>query len=171
VKDLAAGYTGALQRRNGQPVPGGIARASETQLDIRIGGGLAQINWADLTPQSVLSMARAFFRLSPAGVALADRQWQAGVFCIFTEQYTDSQQLMSDAATVKEEYRVHKARFFGEPEPEPAGTPTPAVPKVTEKKPDAAPSTGLEMAKDPLNPNKRNTAEDIIKSLRKPPQP
>jgi hypothetical protein len=172
VRDLTAGgYNGPLMRKNGVALPGGVAAATETHLSIRIGAGNALMQWHELTPASVLAMAKSFFRPNLAPETLATRQWHAGVFCIFTELYNESQVLMGEAALVNEEYRLHKALFFGQPaEPPPAPTPglTPAPEAAIPA--NTAPGTGLEMAKDPLNPNKRNSDETMIKGLRRPTQ-
>lgn len=171
VKDLnTSGYQAALQRRNGQQLTGGVARASDMQLDIKVQFGNVPIAWSDLTPQSVLAMARSFIKPTLPPDALADRQWQAGVFCIFTQLTNESQALMDEASTVKDEYRFHKALFFGTPEPDPSAPPaapeTPPAPV-----PDAAPGNGTEMADKPLNPSKGDMNESNIRGLRRPPQP
>jgi tRNA A-37 threonylcarbamoyl transferase component Bud32 len=170
VRDLnAGGYSGPLTRRNGQPLPGGVAHASDLQLDIKLQFGNVPIAWADLTPQSVLAMARSFIKSTLPADVLSDRQWQAGVFCIFSGLNDESQALMEGAAAVKEEYRLHKALFFGQPEPQPdSGASAPPPPEPPKQ--DAPPSSGVEMAEKPLNPSKSDTGESIIKSLR-PPRP
>jgi hypothetical protein len=168
VRDLnTTGYTAVLQRRNGQQIAGGVARASELQLDVKVQFGNVPIAWADLAPQSVLAMARSFMKPTLPPEALADREWQAGVFCIFTDLTNESEALMAEAATVKEEYRFHKGLFFGQPE-QPADTnpaPAPEPPKQ-----DATPGTGTEMADKPLNPSKTDMNENVLKGLRRPPQ-
>jgi hypothetical protein len=178
IKDLAlGGYSGPLARKNGTALPGGVAAATETHLSIRIGAGSALIPWHELTPASVLAMAKSFFRANLSAEALATRQWQAGVFCIFTELYNESQILMSEAAATNEDYRLHKALFFGQPaEPVPAPAPAPGSAATPAPAPDAAnpsttaPGTGLEMLSESLNPNRRNSDETTMKGLRRPPQ-
>jgi hypothetical protein len=168
VQDLnRIGYTGGVQRRNGQVLSGGVARASDLQLDIKVQFGNVPIAWADLTPQSVLAMARSFIKPTLSPDVLADRQWQAGVFCIFTQLVNDSQGLMDEAAAVKEEYRFHKALFFGQPPPEPAAS-SPSAPAPEAPRQDAPPGTGVEMAEKPLNPSKSDMNESLIKGLRRP---
>jgi eukaryotic-like serine/threonine-protein kinase len=172
IRDLTAvGYAGSLMRKNGTSLPGGVAGATETHLNIRFGAGNAMVQWNEVTPASVLGMAKSFFTPTLPADALATRQWQAGVFCIFTELYNESQLLMGEAAIVNEEYRLHKALFFGQPA-EPAPTPAPA-PAPAPQAPTAgneAPGTGLEMLNNSLNPNKRNSDETMIKGLRRPTQ-
>jgi eukaryotic-like serine/threonine-protein kinase len=175
IKDLTTGggYNGPLYRKNGTTLPGGVASASETHLSIRIGAGSAMVQWHEVTPASVLAMAKSFFRPTLPPAELAARQWRAGVFCIFTE-LAECEALMGEAAAVSEEYRLHKALFFNQPtESAPAPAPAPQAPSAETPKPaDAAPApgTGLEMLKDPLNPNKKNADENLIKGLRRPGQ-
>jgi eukaryotic-like serine/threonine-protein kinase len=172
IKDLTiGGYNGPLLRKNGTSLPGGVAAATETHLSIRIGAGSAMVQWHELTPASVLGMAKSFFKPALPPEALATRQWHAGVFCIFTELYNESQVLMGEAAMGNEEYRLHKALFFGQPaEPAPTPAPAPAGPADPAAPANNAPGTGLEMLSDSLNPNRRNTDESMIKGLRRPPQ-
>ncbi len=167
IRDLnAAGYTAVLQRRNGQQIAGGVAHASELQLDIRVQFGNVPITWADLAPQSVLAMAKSFIKPTLAPEAQADRAWQAGVFCIFTE-LPDYDALMTEAAAVKEEYRFHKALFFGQPEPQPGDASAPTPPPAPAPQ-DPAPGNGTEMADKPLNPSRTDMNENVIKGLRRP---
>jgi hypothetical protein len=172
VKDLTAGgYAGTLARKNGLALPGGVVAATETHVSIRIGAGGAWVQWHELTPASVLAMAKAFMKPTLPPEALATRQWHAGVFCIFTELYNESQILMGEAALVNEEYRLHKALFFGQPaEPAPAPKPAPVPAEDGASSAAAAPGTGLEMLTDTLNPTKRNSDEKMIKGLRRPTQ-
>jgi hypothetical protein len=78
---------------------------------------------------SVLQMSRTFMRTSLPQAALADREWQASVFCLFTQLFNEGQALMDDAANRKPEYRNDRALFFGQAAPEPApGVETPDQP-------------------------------------------
>ena len=69
---------------------------------------------------SVLQMARTFMRPTLTQSALADREWQAGVFCLFTQLVNEGQALMDDAVLRKPEYQNDRAQFFGQPAPAPA---------------------------------------------------
>jgi|GEM_PF-178487 len=171
IRDLnTSGYSAVLQRRAGAPLAGGVARASDMQLDVKVQFGNLPIAWADLTPQSVLAMARSFMKPSLPPDALADREWQAGVFCIFTGLTNESEALMAEAATAKPDYRFDKGLFFGQSdEPAPAAN-TPA-PAPEAPKQDVAPGNGTEMADKPLNPSKSDVNDNIIKGLRRPTQP
>ena len=173
IRDLTAtGYSGPLFRKNNTSLPGGVAAATETHLSIRIGAGSAMVQWNELMPASVLAMAKSFFKPTLPPEVLATRQWLAGVFCIFTELYNESGILMGEAAAMNEEYRLHKALFFGQPAEE-AAAPAPAAPAAAPAAPaptNSAPGTGLEMLNDSLNPSKRNSDEMTIRGLRRPPQ-
>jgi eukaryotic-like serine/threonine-protein kinase len=168
LRDLisAGGYAGPLTRKNGLALPGGVVNATESHVNIRIGAGSAAVLWQELSPASVLAMAKAFIKPNLAPDVLATRQWQAGVFCIFTELYAESQVLMEEAATINEEYRLHKALFFGQQPEEPAPAPAPQEPPQPAT--NEAPGTGLEMSGSALNPSKKNADESVIRNLRRP---
>ncbi len=162
VKDLTtSGYTGALLRKNGQSTTGTIIRASDIQIETKLPFGTVAIPWAELAPQSLLAIARGFMKPNITPAELADREWQAGVFCIFEQLVPESQAYMDAAAAIKDDYKIQKALFFGEAPAEPAPTPADAAPATV-------PGTGTEMSDKNLNPTKPDISEIGIKSVRKP---
>jgi serine/threonine protein kinase len=172
VDDLNVGsYTMPIVRKNGQQLVGGIKRATEQQLEIRLQFGSLPISWADLSPQTVLQLARAYMRPTLPPATLAERKWEAGVFCLFAQLFSEGQTLMDDASAQKEEYRTHRTLFFGQPAADPAPEPS-QKPSIQEKPADdVQPSSGLEMAEQPLNVNKMTPNEAIIRGIRRPPTP
>ena len=161
VKDLsAAPYTGALVRKTGQSISGTTARATDVQLEVKLPFGVTQIPWAELTPQSLLAMARGYMKPTLSADALAEREWQAGVFCIFEQMIPESQAYMDAAAAIKDDYKVQKALFFGEAPAAPEAAPTEA--------PAVVPGTGTEMSDKPLNPGKADMTEKPLNNVRKP---
>jgi hypothetical protein len=132
IEDLnAAGVTLVLERKNGQKISGVIARASDQQVEVRVQFGFLPIAWYDISPLSVLQMSRAYMRPTLPQAVIADREWRAGVFCLFTQLFNEGQALMDDAAVRKPEFQNDRALFFGEsaPNPAPAPEPAPAQPK------------------------------------------
>jgi hypothetical protein len=163
IKDLnTGGCTLPLQRKNGQKILGGVAQAADDKLQIRVQFGSLPIAWSDLSPQSILQMAGFYMQPTLPPAALADRQWRAGVFCLFTQMFTEGQALMDAAAPASDEYKLHRALFFGEPAPQ--------TPKEPEKSGEM-PATGLEQSKQSLNPSKPESATQIIQGIRKPGTP
>lgn len=128
IEDInVAGCPSLLVKKNGQKLLGTASRADDQQLEIRVQfGTLPAVKWSDISPQSVLQMARTFMRPALPQPALADREWQASVFCLFTQLTNEGQALMDDAVSRKPEYQNDRALFFGEPAPEQA---TPAAGK------------------------------------------
>jgi hypothetical protein len=145
IEDINAGGCAAtLVKKNGQKLLGTASRADDQQLELRVQFGvLPAVKWIDISPLSVLQMARTFMRPSLSQDALADREWQAAVFCLFTQLFNEGQALMGYAATRKPAYQSDRALFFGQPAPAPE--PEPAAPE--------RPASGLEMSTQPLNPS------------------
>lgn len=164
IRDLETGYAGPLQRKNGQPVSGGVIRATDGYLRIRVGISTTMIGWNDLTPQSVLAMARAFIRPGITPEAAAERKWTAGVFAIFAGLPADSEALMAEAALFNDNYRLQKTHYFSPPAPEPAPAPqpdprlkrTPGIPT-----PEATPAPQPE-----TKPKRPDALGDILESLK-----
>ena len=176
IKDLSAsGYAAALVKKNGQQLTGGVVKANETQLDVKVAFGVLPLPWADLTPDSVMVMAASFLKPNLAIDVLAERQWHLGVFGLFTGKVNEGVKFMDAAAAIRDEYRVQRALFFESTNQDPAPAPAPAPPT-----PPAAPPTskaetpmadGTEMAKAPLNPTNPTTPMGTELNLRRPKAP
>ena len=138
IEDInASGYPAQLVKRNGQKLLGIASRADDLQLEMRVQfGTLPSVKWTDLGAMTILQMARTFMRPTLTQPALADREWQAGVFCLFEQLFTEGQALMDDAVARKPEYQNDRAQFFGQPAPAPA--PEPAKDPAPEKAPAPA---------------------------------
>ena len=114
-----------LVKKNGQKLLGIASRADDQALELRVQfGTLPAVKWIDLSPQSILQMARTFMKPNLARAAIADREWQASVFCLFTGLTNEGQILMDEAVNHRPEYQNDRALFFGQSEPEPE-TPVP----------------------------------------------
>ena len=120
IEDInAAGCVAPLVKKNGQKLLGTASRADDLQLELRVQfGTLPAVRWSDISPASVLQMARIFMRPTLTQSALADREWQASVFCLFTQLSSEGQALMDDAVLRKPEYQNDRALFFGSSAPE-----------------------------------------------------
>ena len=169
IQDLnGGGCVLPLQRKNGQQIIGGVARATDDQLEIRVQFGSLPVKLSDVSPKSVLQMAGFYMKQTLPPAALADRQWRAGVFCLFTKLFTEGQALMDAGAVQNQEYQLHRALFFGQPAPE---APKTSAHPAPDSGPGPAPATGLEMAGQPLNPSQPDMNTELIKGLRKPTAP
>lgn len=179
IKDLSvSGYAAALVKKNGQQLAGGVVRANETQLEVKVAFGNLPLPWADLTPDSVMIMAASFLKPNLAIDVLAERQWQLGVFGLFTGKVNEGVKFMDAAAAVRDEYRVHRAMFFDStnqdpaPAPAPPQTPAPSAPSASPApKAEAQMADGTEMAKAPLNPTNPTTPMGTEINLRRPKAP
>ena len=161
IEDInATGCPAPLVKKNGQKLLGTASRADDQQLELRVQfGTLPAVKWVDIGPLSVLQMARTFMRPTLSQSALADREWQASVFCLFTQLFNEGQALMDDAVNRKPEYQNDRALFFGQPAPDPA--PEPAPP--------AQPASGVEMADQPLNPSRKPKGSPLLDGVPVPP--
>ncbi len=130
----STGCPAPLVKKNGQKLLGIVSRADEQQLELRVQfGTLPAVKWTDISAMSILQMARTFMRPTLTQPALADREWQAGVFCLFEQLFTEGQALMDDAVARKPEYQNDRAQFFAQPEPAapaPEKAPAPSVPSA-----------------------------------------
>jgi hypothetical protein len=151
IEDInVSGCAVPLLKRNGQKILGTVSRADDKQLELRVQFGvLPAVKWSEISPNSILQMARTFMRPTQSQAEIADREWRAAVFCLFVGFFNEGQALMDNAAARKPDYQNDRAIFFGQPAPSPAPAPEPAAPPA----PDALPSSGIEMADQPLNPS------------------
>ncbi len=131
IEDInVAGSPTPLVRRNGQKVFGTASHADEQQIEMRVQfGTLPPVKWAELSPMCILQTARTFMRPTLTQPALADREWEAGVFCLFTQLHNEGQALMEDAVSRKPDYQDDRAQFFGQPASAPAPAPAPPAPE------------------------------------------
>lgn len=74
----AAGYPGKVTKRQGGPIPGVARKASETQVAMVSPYGSIPVQWTELSPQMLWTMANYFTQRDPAGAA--QRLWLTGVF-------------------------------------------------------------------------------------------
>ena len=109
-----------IQKKNGQSAGIGVAKASEDQLDVRLQFGTVPAKFSEISPMSILQMAGYYMRVPQSPTSLADRQWRAGVFCLFNQMVPEGQSLMDAAAPHNPEYQIHRGLFFGQPAPEEA---------------------------------------------------
>lgn len=169
IKDIStSGYAAAMTKKNGQQITGGVSRATDAQLEVKVAFGVVPLPWADLAPESVMAMAASFLKPNLPIDTLAERQWQIGVFGLFTGKVNEGVQFMDQAAAIRDEYRVHRAMFFeSAQEPAPAPAPVPgAAPAV-----EAPMAEGTEMSKAALNPSNPLKPTDTELNLRRPKAP
>ena len=121
IEDInAAGCNVPLVKKNGQKLLGTTAHVDDQQLEVRVQfGTLPGVKWMDLSPMTVLQMARTFMKPTLAQSVMAEREWHAAVFCLFTQLFNEGQALMDDAVNRNPEYQGDRALFFGQSAPAP----------------------------------------------------
>jgi eukaryotic-like serine/threonine-protein kinase len=175
IRDVSGtGYSAALIKKNGQQIAGGVARATDTQIEVKVAFGSVPMPWADLAPASVMAMAASFIKPNLPIDNIAERQWQLGVFGLFTGKVNEGVQFMDQAAAVRDEYRIHRAMFFESTNQDPA--PAPATPPANASPTPGAEAEqpmadGTEMSKAPLNPSGIGGAMNAEPNLRRPKPP
>ena len=85
----------------------GAAGATDSRIVLRTPYGTAEVEWAKLSPTTLLALSTSFIR-GAASAAMADRQWLSAVFAHATEQADAARQLADDAAKGKPQYREER---------------------------------------------------------------
>jgi flagellar biosynthesis GTPase FlhF len=109
-------FAGTVTDRTGQRYSG-IVRATADNLTMQLPYGEAQLPWAQLAPQTLLSISTSFVKANAPDAA--DRKWLSAVFAAETGQLDAARKLAEDAAAAKPEYRDQIAPLLGH-------SPTPA---------------------------------------------
>lgn len=105
ISDLRSGrYTFSIDDLPGVKYEG-ASGATEAEITLRIPGGrgAAPVKWTALTPQTLVTMSKAFITAYPTEAA--DRQWLSAVFAQSTGQADEAKKLSKAAIAAKPEYR------------------------------------------------------------------
>jgi len=106
AQDLGTtGYTGPATRSNGAPFPQGKFMGSETQLELRSSFGVLPVAWTDVSPDSLIAMAKSFIRADLPPEQAADRQWALGNFALVMGRADAAREALKAAADGKPEYK------------------------------------------------------------------
>ncbi len=112
IQDInGGGYAAPVAKKSGAPLPGGVQRASEAGVESRTPYGTVPAAWIDLAPDSVLAMARSFFRPGTPPDRLADRKWLLAAYCYFVGKAPEGRALATEAAQEKPTYLEQIAIF------------------------------------------------------------
>jgi hypothetical protein len=115
IADMAAGYAGPVARRSRTSVPPGTLRANDAQIELRTPYGNLPIPWADLTPESVIAIAKSYIKADLPQAQTAERQWNLGVFALAFGKADVGRELVTAAAQARSEYQEILPRLL-EPE-------------------------------------------------------
>jgi hypothetical protein len=99
------GYNASVPKKNGTQLPAPVRRANESQIESVIPFGSATAAWTDLSPDGIIAMGKSFLRPGMPADALADRQWQLGVYAFQTGKPREGRGLLILASQAKPEYR------------------------------------------------------------------
>jgi hypothetical protein len=104
IADLgAAPFSSPVTRRNGSIVPSGRVVATEANLEVHSSFGSVAVPWTELAPDSLISIAKALIKPTPAEVA-ADHQWQLGIYALTMNRKDIAREYLKLAADAKGEY-------------------------------------------------------------------
>jgi hypothetical protein len=113
IQDLnTLGYPSPVMKKTGGNLPGPIRRANETQIESVTPFGSLPALWTDLPPESILAMARSYFRPELPPETLADRQWLLGVYAMQAGLPTEARELLTQASRVNESYHEDLSLFL-----------------------------------------------------------
>ena len=118
IKDVSTTpYTGAIARRTGGTLPGGVNRADETHVYNKTPYGAIPVLWTDLQPETIYAMAASFIRPGLPPEIAGDRKWLLGVYTYFINRPKEARALVTEAAQQKREYADELQTFleFAEP--------------------------------------------------------
>jgi len=106
ISDInTVGYASAVQKKTGTPMPGPIRRANESGIETVTPFGSLLAQWTELSPESVIAMAKSFIRTDLPPETIAERQWLMGVYAYFAGKPKDSQELLVQASQAVPEHR------------------------------------------------------------------
>jgi len=112
IQDVnTVGYPAQILKRTGLAIPGTVAKASETQVEVKSTYGSAPVPWSEISSDSVIVMARSFMRADAPPDRLAEREWNAGVYCAFFSKPKESRAYLTAAAQLKSEYQGYLPLF------------------------------------------------------------
>jgi predicted RNA-binding Zn-ribbon protein involved in translation (DUF1610 family) len=112
VADLnATPFPNGLLRKNGQRALGQVGQANATGVAVNTGFGTMSFPWAEISPDSILAMARSFIRPGLSVDITADRQWLCGVFAVVSGKVREGRELLVAASQAKPPYKDDLALF------------------------------------------------------------
>jgi hypothetical protein len=105
MRDLnASGFPQPISKRNGMVIAGGVARATEQQVEVKTPYGTVPVPWTDLTMETVIAMAQSFIRPGLPEDLAGDRKWMLGVFSLQARKLREGRTLLAEAAQGRAEY-------------------------------------------------------------------
>lgn len=96
-------FEGSVTDVGGANYEGSISRATTARLTIKMAYGIVELEWAKLSPQTLLAVARSYIR--PPAADIADRQWRSAVFAHETGLRDEAHTLSDAAANANPAYR------------------------------------------------------------------
>jgi serine/threonine protein kinase len=139
------GYAASVQKKTGTTMPGPIRRANESGVETATPFGSIIAQWTELTPESVITMAKSYARPEQPPETLGERQWLTGVYAYFAGKSKDSQELLVQASQSVPEHRDDLSLFLESSNtqagPAPDAAPSPTTPTPAGATPTPAGAT------------------------------
>jgi serine/threonine protein kinase len=112
VNDLnVVGYPSSVLKKSGSLMPGPIRHATDTQIETITPFGTLSALWIELSPESVIAMARSYVRPEQSPEILGEREWLLGVYEYFTGKTKESHDLLALAAQAAPQHHDDLALF------------------------------------------------------------
>jgi len=118
IRDLTVtGYPQQIVKSSGATISGIAHKATETQVEVQTPYGSMAVQWSEMSPATILSLANYFTQINANNPAVADRLWVSGVFAILNGMQSQGTVLLNNAADKKAEYRDQLPIFTETPKP------------------------------------------------------
>jgi hypothetical protein len=109
------GYASAVQKRTGTQMPGPIKRANDGGIETVTPFGSLLAQWTELSPDSILAMAKSFLRADQPPENVGEREWLIGVYAYFAGKPKDGHGLLEQAAQAIPQHREDLNLFVDSP--------------------------------------------------------
>jgi len=112
IGDIASGgYAKPVTRRNGALISGGVTKASDERIEVKLPYGTAPIAWGDISVQTVIDMARGYLEKAKGGDR-AERLWLLGVFAYEMGRADEGRKLLLEAVQASDVHKEDLELFF-----------------------------------------------------------
>ena len=114
IQDInVVGYPAAVLKKTGTQMQGPIKHATDTQIETTTPFGTISAQWTDLTPDSVIAMAKSFLRAGLPQDQLGERQWMIGVYAYVAGKPKEGRDLLAQGSQAVPQH-ADEMKFFPE---------------------------------------------------------
>ncbi len=100
----ATGYSQPVTLRDGTTFSGGITSLDDNTVNLKDGDKVKPVPWAEVAPESILSMAKSLVTTEEPEDAQGFRKWHLGSFAGFIGKTAEARMLLTEAAKLNPSY-------------------------------------------------------------------